>query len=80
MNLLYFLIIGALAGWLAGNFMKGRGLGLVGNLVVGVIGAFLGGHLLGLLNVSFAGDFGVFITAFIGAVVLLFIVGILKKA
>ena len=80
MNLLYFLIIGAIAGWLAGQVMKGRGLGLVGNLVVGVVGAFIGGHLLGFLNISFGGDFGVFITAFLGAVVLLVIVGLIKKA
>ena len=79
MNLLYFLFIGLIAGWLAGQVMKGKGLGLVGNLVVGVVGAFIGGHLLAMLNISFGGDFGVFITAFIGAVVLLFIVGLIKK-
>ena len=57
--------------------MKGRGFGLVGNLVVGIIGSFLGGWVLGLLNISLGSPF---ITAFLGAVLLLAIVGALKKA
>jgi uncharacterized membrane protein YeaQ/YmgE (transglycosylase-associated protein family) len=80
MNLLIFLLIGALAGWLAGVVMKGRGLGVLGNIIVGVIGAFLGGWLLPMLGVSFGGDIGLFITAFIGAVILLAIVGLIKRA
>ena len=80
MNFLIFLIIGALAGWLAGLVMKGRGLGVLGNIIVGVIGAFLGGWLLPMLGVSFGGNIGLFITAFIGAVVLLAIVGLIKRA
>ena len=80
MNLLIFLLIGALAGWLAGLVMKGRGLGVLGNIVVGVIGAFLGGWLLPMLGVSFGGNVGTFITAFIGAVILLAIVGLIKRA
>jgi uncharacterized membrane protein YeaQ/YmgE (transglycosylase-associated protein family) len=80
MNLIIFLLIGALAGWLAGLVMKGRGLGVLGNIVVGVIGAFLGGWLLPMLGVSFGGDIGLFITAFIGAVILLAIVGLIKRA
>ena len=80
MNLLIFLLIGALAGWLAGLVMKCRGLGVLGNIIVGVIGAFLGGWLLPMLGVSFGGNIGLFITAFIGAVVLLAIVGLIKRA
>ena len=80
MDLLIFLLIGALAGWLAGLVMKGRGLGVLGNIIVGVIGAFLGGWLLPMLGVSFGGNIGLFITAFIGAVVLLAIVGLIKRA
>lgn len=80
MNLLIFLIIGALAGWLAGVVMKGRGFGLIINMVVGVIGAFFGGWLLPKFGLSFGGDFGGFITAFIGAVLLLAIIGLIKKA
>ena len=79
MNLLIFLLIGALAGWLAGLVMKGRGLGVLGNIIVGVIGAFLGGRLLPMLGVSFGGNIGLFITAFIGAVILLAIVGLIKR-
>lgn len=80
MNLIIFLIIGALAGWLAGLVMKGRGFGVLINMVVGVLGAFFGGWLLPKLGVSFGGDIGVFITAFIGAVLLLAIIGLIKKA
>ena len=67
MNTLVFLLIGAIAGWLAGVVMKGRGFGVVINMVVGVLGAFFGGWLLPKLGVSFGGDFGLFFTAFIGA-------------
>jgi uncharacterized membrane protein YeaQ/YmgE (transglycosylase-associated protein family) len=80
MHLLIFLLIGALAGWLAGVVMKGRGFGIVINMVVGVIGAFFGGWLLPRLGVSFGGDIGLFITAFIGAVILLAVIGLIKKA
>lgn len=80
MNLIIFLLIGALAGWLAGVVMKGRGFGVIVNIVVGVVGAFFGGWLLPRLGVSFGGDVGLFITAFIGAVILLAIIGLIKKA
>jgi uncharacterized membrane protein YeaQ/YmgE (transglycosylase-associated protein family) len=80
MSLLIFLLIGALAGWLAGVVMKGRGFGVLVNMIVGVIGAFFGGWLLPKLGVSFGGDIGLFITAFLGAVILLAIVGLIKKA
>lgn len=80
MNLLIFLLIGALAGWLAGLVMKGRGFGVIVNIIVGVIGAYFGGWLLPKLGVSFGGDMGMFITAFIGAVILLAIVGLIKRA
>jgi uncharacterized membrane protein YeaQ/YmgE (transglycosylase-associated protein family) len=80
MNLLIFLLIGALAGWLAGLVMKGRGFGILVNMIVGVLGAFFGGWLLPKLGISFGGDVGVFITAFIGAVLLLAIISLIKKA
>lgn len=78
MNIILFLIIGALAGYLAGLIMKGRGFGLLGNLVVGIVGAVLGGYLLG--GYMPAGLIGVLISATIGAVILLFIIGLIKKA
>lgn len=80
MNLIIFLLIGALAGWLAGVVMKGRGFGVLVNIVVGMLGAFFGGWLLPKLGLSFGGDMGLFITAFIGAILLLAIIGLIKKA
>ena len=82
MSIIYFLLIGALAGWLAGQIMKGRGFGLLGNIVVGIVGAFVGGQLLsGVLGVYVGGGLvGSLIVAVLGAIVLLFIVGLIKKA
>ncbi len=78
-GLVSFLLIGLIAGWLAGKFMKGQGFGLIGNMVVGVIGAFLGGFLFGILGISAAGLIGSIVTATAGAMALLFIVGLVKK-
>jgi uncharacterized membrane protein YeaQ/YmgE (transglycosylase-associated protein family) len=80
MNFLWFAIIGIVAGWLAGQLMKGAGFGLVGNLVVGVLGAFVGGLLFSALGLSAYGTLGAVVTATVGAVVLLAIVGALKRA
>lgn len=79
MDLIIFLVIGALAGWLAGVIMKGGGFGIIGNIVVGILGSFLGGWLLPRVGLSFGGEFGGFVTAVIGAVILLFVVGLIKK-
>lgn len=79
-SIIIMLAIGAVAGWLGGQIMKGRGFGIIGNIVVGIIGAFLGGFLFGLLGISAGGLIGSLVTATVGAVALLFIVGILKKA
>lgn len=79
-NLVYFLVIGLVAGWLAGQIMKGRGFGVLGNIVVGVVGAFLGGFLFSAVGLASYGLIGSIITATVGAVVLLFVVGQLKKA
>ncbi len=83
-SILIWVVLGAVAGWLAGNIMKGRGFGLMGNIIVGIVGSFVGGWLGGLLGVSGAatGGFSIasVITAVIGAIVLLFIVGMVKKA
>jgi uncharacterized membrane protein YeaQ/YmgE (transglycosylase-associated protein family) len=73
MDLVYFLLIGLAAGWLGGQLMKGRGFGLLGNLVVGVIGAVLGGFLFQLLGLAATGLLGSLICATVGAVVLLFL-------
>jgi len=81
MNIIWFLLIGLVAGWLAGQLMKGRGFGIVGNMIVGVVGSVLGGFLFGMLGIS-TGDglIGSLITAVIGAVVLLFAVSLVKNA
>lgn len=71
MGIVWFLIIGIVAGWIAGQLMRGGGFGLIGNLVVGVVGALLGGFLFGLLGISAFGMMGSLVTATAGAVVLL---------
>jgi uncharacterized membrane protein YeaQ/YmgE (transglycosylase-associated protein family) len=75
-----FLVIGAVAGWLAGLLMKGRGFGLIGNIIVGIIGAFIGGFLASVLGLAATGIIGSIILATAGAVVLLFLIGLVKKA
>jgi uncharacterized membrane protein YeaQ/YmgE (transglycosylase-associated protein family) len=79
-SLIIFLAIGALAGWLAGNIMKGSGFGIIGNIVVGIVGAVLGGFLIGLLGFIAVGLIGAIISATVGAIVLLYIVSLVKKA
>ena len=75
MGLLWFIVIGAVAGWLAGQFMRGNGFGLLGDIIVGVIGAFIGGYVWPS-GIAIAGHplIGRLIVAFIGAVILLFVV------
>lgn len=80
MSLLWFLIIGAIAGWIAGELTKGHGFGLIGNLVVGILGAILGGFLFDLLNVNAYGLLGNLVMSVIGAVVFLFILSFIKRA
>lgn len=79
MKLILFVLIGAIAGWLAGQIMKGRGFGVVGNIVVGVIGAFLGGFVFRLLGFAAFGLLAQLITATVGAIILLWIVSYLRR-
>jgi uncharacterized membrane protein YeaQ/YmgE (transglycosylase-associated protein family) len=79
-GLLIFLAIGAVAGWLAGVLMKGGGFGLLGDIIVGVIGAVIGGYLFGALGIQAGGLIGSIVTATVGAVVLLLIVRLIKRA
>ena len=78
-GLIAFLFIGAIAGWLAGTLMKGGGFGLFGNIVVGIIGAVIGGYVFGLLGISAGGMIGAIVTATVGAAILLYFVGLIKK-
>lgn len=72
-SLVLFLVIGAIAGWLAGLIMKGKGSGLLMNMIIGIIGAFIGGWAFSILGLSSHGLIGSLVTAVFGAVVLLFI-------
>ena len=81
MGFLWFLVVGLVAGWLAGILVKGGGFGLIGDLVVGVIGAFIGGFLFHTFKLPIGnGLVGSLIVATIGAVVLLLIVRLIKRA
>jgi uncharacterized membrane protein YeaQ/YmgE (transglycosylase-associated protein family) len=80
-TLLIWIIVGAIAGWLAGLIVKGYGFGLVGNIILGIVGAFLGGWLFAQLNiVIMPGLIGTIIAATVGAVVLLLLVRVLRRA
>lgn len=74
-GLLIFIAIGAVAGWLAGILMKGRGFGLLGNIIIGIVGAIAGGFLFGLLGLV-----GSIVTAIVGAAVLLFLAMVIMKS
>lgn len=79
-GLLYSLIIGALAGWLAGNFMKGGGFGVLINIVLGIVGGLVAGWLFTTLNINFIdGIIGDILKGAIGASLVLFVAGLLKK-
>src|SRR5690606_17482273 len=82
-GLIIFLLIGAIAGWLAGLIVRGFGFGLLGNIVVGIIGALLAGWLLPMLGVGFSLGNPIvtsIVYALIGAIVLLVIIGLIKRA
>jgi len=81
MEFIWFILIGLVAGWLAGQLVKGGGFGVVGDIIVGVIGALIGGFLFSTLGVSLgAGLLGSIIVATIGAVLLIFILRLIKRA
>lgn len=81
-SIIVFLIVGAIAGWLAGLVVRGRGLGLVGNIVVGIIGAFLAGWLLPLLGIGFTVVNPIItsiVYALIGAIILLALISLIRR-
>ncbi|MEM9545032.1 MAG: GlsB/YeaQ/YmgE family stress response membrane protein [Bacteroidota bacterium] len=79
-SLLIFLAVGAIAGWLAGQLMKGGGYGLLWNIILGIIGGIVGGWLFGQLGISSGGGLlGSLITSVVGAVAVLFVVNLFKK-
>lgn len=80
-GIIIWLVIGAIAGWLAGRLVKGGGFGLIGDIVVGIVGAVIGGWLADVLHISIgSGLIASIITAVIGAVILLVILRVIKRA
>jgi uncharacterized membrane protein YeaQ/YmgE (transglycosylase-associated protein family) len=81
MGILASLIIGAVAGWLAGLIVRGAGFGLIGNIVVGIIGALVAGWLLPQLGIVLAsGTLGSILDATVGAVIVLVVLSLIKRA
>jgi uncharacterized membrane protein YeaQ/YmgE (transglycosylase-associated protein family) len=80
MGVILWLIVGALAGWIAGKLMQGGGFGLFGNIAVGIIGALIGGWMFGLMGIRAGGVMGSLLTAVVGACVLLFLISLIKRA
>jgi len=81
MEFVWFILVGLVAGWLAGVLMKGGGFGVIGDIVVGVLGALLGGFLFRSLGVSAGGGLlGSIVVATVGAVILIFILRLIKRA
>ncbi|WP_281322841.1 GlsB/YeaQ/YmgE family stress response membrane protein [Flavobacterium aestivum] len=79
MDFFYFLLIGAISGWLGGQLWKGSGFGLLGNIIVGILGGIFGGWLAGNLGIGGGGLLWQIIIAAVGAWILLFIISLLKK-
>jgi len=81
MGILAALVIGAIAGWLAGLIVRGAGFGLIGNIVIGIIGALVAGWVLPQLHIQLAsGLLGAIFNATIGAVIILVILSLVKRA
>lgn len=79
-GIIWILLVGLIAGWLAGKIMKGSGFGVVGDIVLGILGAVVGGWLFGLLGIAAWGFLGNIIIAVVGAVVLLYAARLIKHA
>ncbi|MBS0219832.1 MAG: GlsB/YeaQ/YmgE family stress response membrane protein [Proteobacteria bacterium] len=80
-GIIVWLIIGAVAGWLAGTLVKGGGFGLIGDIVVGIVGAFIGGWLAGALGITLGGGLiASIVTATIGAIILIVILRAIRRA
>ena len=81
MEFVWFIIVGLVAGWLAGVLMKGGGVGVIGDIVVGILGALIGGWLFSAMGWSSGGGLlGAIIVALIGAIILIFLLRLIKRA
>lgn len=78
MGLIWILILGLLVGWLAGVIVRGYGFGLIGNILVGIVGAWLGTWLFGVLGWG-SGTGMTFVSALVGAIILLLVIGLFRK-
>jgi uncharacterized membrane protein YeaQ/YmgE (transglycosylase-associated protein family) len=79
-NLLWWCIVGLIAGFLAGKVMKGGGFGVAMDIVIGIVGAIIGGWVFGLIGIYAGGLIGSIVVAFVGACILLWLVRVIKKA
>ncbi len=79
-DLIYWIVVGLIAGWLAGKVMKGAGYGVLIDIILGILGAIVGGWVFGLLQLHAGGPIGSIIVAFVGAVILVWITRLVKKA
>lgn len=79
-NIVWFLLIGLAAGWLAGLLVKGRGFGWVENLIIGVVGTLIGGFVFNQLGVNTGGTLGSLIAATVGAIILLYLLKFIRRA
>ncbi len=79
-NLIWWIIVGLIAGWAAGKIMRGGGYGVVMDIVLGIVGAVVGGWLLGALGIYAGGLIGTIVVAIIGAIFLIWLSRLLKKA
>ena len=83
LGIITWLIVGAIAGWLAGKVMKGKGFGLIGNIVIGIIGALVGGWLAGAvfnIQAAISGfDLRTIVVAFLGAVIVIYVARLIKS-
>ena len=80
MEIIWFLLIGLIAGWLAGQIMRGGGYGVIGDIVVGIVGSLIGGFIFRLLGITTYGMLGAIVMAVIGAIVLIAVLRTLKRA
>ena len=79
MDILYWVIVGGIAGWLAGAVSKGRGFGLIGNIIIGLVGSVIGGYAFRALGLRAGGTCGNIVVAFVGGLILVTVVNLIKK-
>jgi uncharacterized membrane protein YeaQ/YmgE (transglycosylase-associated protein family) len=79
-GLIWWIVVGGIAGWLAGKVMKGGGFGVLMDIVIGIVGAMIGGWVFGLLGIYSGSLIGSILIAFVGACILLWLVRMIKKA